>query len=440
MRYLVSGIVSFLLIGLLISCVKENSIEYTSPAKGSLQSTAGDCLPKSVAGLFIANKALNDSNFIEVTIDVTTPGPYLVVTDSINGFYFRGTGHFPSTGMQKLRLQAIGKPVATGAFPVAISFDGRSCSVVVNVLPEGSTGSGAVFTLESTAGNCAAFVPTGSYIKDTVLTNSNTVSVQVNVSVPGAYAVTTNTVNGYKFSASGNFTTTGSQTLVLAGSGKPLAAGTNLFSLTNASGSCSFSITVTATGGSTTSGQYFPLTQANWWTYDDGVDPNDSTKHLVSGTATFSGKTYERVIVTDVTGPLDTLYFRRDAATSTYFQSISTSEFSAFVQMPQSNIEFMFLKDALNTNDTWNTDFSATVSGVPATLRLKFTVINANTNANVNGKAFTKVYQLRSQVQVGMGGIFTDLQSADLFFAQGIGRIKLESPLGNELIRHWQVN
>lgn len=224
-----------------ISCQKEVSVEYGSPAKGSLQSSAGDCLPKSVGGSYIANKAINDSNYIEVTVNVTSPGPYTIFTDSINGYSFKATGTFANTGSNTVRLKGSGKPVIAGVDNFTVSFDTSFCDIAVTVLPAGSSGGPAAFTML-----CTSFTPGGTYFKDTTLTAANNVSLQVNVTTPGTYTITTNTVNGYSFSTSGTFGGTGNQTITLQGTGKPLAAGTDNFIATAGTATCNFSVTVTA--------------------------------------------------------------------------------------------------------------------------------------------------------------------------------------------------
>ncbi|WP_449400962.1 hypothetical protein [Chryseobacterium wanjuense] len=73
-----------------------------------------------------------------------------------------------------------------------------------------------------------------------------TQQITVNVTAPDPYAFTTGTVNGVTFSASGNFTATGSQNITLIGSGTPLnyTVGNNslAFTVTNTTatvaGSC----------------------------------------------------------------------------------------------------------------------------------------------------------------------------------------------------------
>jgi hypothetical protein len=101
------------------------------------------------------------------------------------------------------------------------------------------------------SGNCLGAVVSGTYYKDTTLKASNYVDITVTVDTAGTYSIATDNVNGYSFSATGTFTATGTQTVRLAGSGKPLNTGTNIFTVTYNGTTCEFSVTVTAaTGGS----------------------------------------------------------------------------------------------------------------------------------------------------------------------------------------------
>jgi len=75
----------------------------------------------------------------------------------------------------------------------------------------------------------------------------------VQVDTAGSYTISSDTVNGYYFKASGTFNNAGTQVIRLAGGGKPLAAGTNIFTVSYNGTFCEFSVTVTASvpaGGS----------------------------------------------------------------------------------------------------------------------------------------------------------------------------------------------
>ena len=103
------------------------------------------------------------------------------------------------------------------------------------------------------SGNCLGAVVSGTYMKDTAIKASNYVDVSVKVDTVGTYTISSDTVNGYYFKATGSFAATGTQTVRLVGGGKPLAIGTNIFRVTYNGTVCDF--TVTVTGSATTSGR-----------------------------------------------------------------------------------------------------------------------------------------------------------------------------------------
>ena len=71
----------------------------------------------------------------------------------------------------------------------------------------------------------------------------------MNVKSTGTYVIKTDAVNGYAFSSSGRFNAIGSNTVKLAGKGKPLAAGTNDFTVSFNTSVCHIKITVLPVGG-----------------------------------------------------------------------------------------------------------------------------------------------------------------------------------------------
>ena len=246
MRNLLAGLAGLLALFVIFSCQKEISTEYGTPAKGSLQGNGGDCLPKLVGGSYIVNKTLNDSNFLEVSVNVTAPGPYTILTDTVNGYSFKATGSFSNTGTNTVRLKATGSPGNAGVNNFTVVFDSSFCEVSVTGLPAGSTSGPAVFTLVGSPAGCSAFNLTGTYYKDTLLDIRHTVKVNVDVTTVGTYTISTNAVNGYTFSGSGSFGATGPTQITLQGSGKPAAVGTNNFTVTAGTSSCTFPVTVTA--------------------------------------------------------------------------------------------------------------------------------------------------------------------------------------------------
>jgi len=96
----------------------------------------------------------------------------------------------------------------------------------------------AVGTVYGTSG-----VVFGTYRYGTSLTAENYVTIKVNVTTIGTYYITSNTFNGYSFSKSGSFTSTGIQYITLQGNGSPIAPSINTF-IVNFGSSCVFKVVV----------------------------------------------------------------------------------------------------------------------------------------------------------------------------------------------------
>lgn len=123
-----------------------------------------------------------------------------------------------------------------------------SCQKEIEGTISGTTSKGSL--QNDATGNCLGSAVSGTYKKDETLTASHFVNINVQVDSIGSYSISTDAVNGYSFRAVGSFTTTGVQVVKLLGSGKPLAPGTNAFTVTYNGTTCEFSVTVTGgTGG-----------------------------------------------------------------------------------------------------------------------------------------------------------------------------------------------
>ena len=123
-------------------------------------------------------------------------------------------------------------------------------NVIGNAFKEVQLGTGIVplpasYTIGS-GGACINTTVNGNYYAANVLGASNTVTMDATVSTTGDWSITTNSFNGYGFSGSGTFASTGTQQVTLAGSGTPVAVQTDNFTATagNGNGTCTFSVTV----------------------------------------------------------------------------------------------------------------------------------------------------------------------------------------------------
>jgi hypothetical protein len=294
---------------LFYSCEKELSYEGgLGGGGGSSSGTAvytfeggtGSCTDAVVSGTYAAGTALTATNTVTLQVNVATIGTYILSSATVNGISFKGSGTFTSTGVQAITLTGAGTPAAAGTFNLPIGSNG--CSIIVVV--SGTSGSEAAFTLGGSPGACTGFNVAGSYMAGSALVASNTVTFNVNVTTIGSYTISTAAVNGVTFSKSGSFTTTGDQTVILNGTGTPVAAGDATYTVTAGANSCTFVVTTTAAAppavgtldcaGITQQGTYTQgsaLTAANTLTIPVNVTTEGSysiTTAAVNG-VTFSG-------------------------------------------------------------------------------------------------------------------------------------------------------
>ncbi|AZB09158.1 hypothetical protein EG344_10135 [Chryseobacterium sp. G0162] len=99
----------------------------------------------------------------------------------------------------------------------------------------------SVFTID-----CSNSKAMGTYVQGKELTNSNYLSISVNVTKVGNYTISGTTTNGYNFYGTGVFLNTGAQTVQIPGQGTPTAVQLNTVSLSSngVDVTCTPSITV----------------------------------------------------------------------------------------------------------------------------------------------------------------------------------------------------
>ena len=122
-------------------------------ATGSLQNFSGDCLPGTVHGTWYNGVLTNpDTNYVEVSVDVSGTGYYRIATDQQDGVIFADSGAFTSTGLQTVRLKAIGKFDSSMAIRYTVGFNGTICGFSVAVQDSGRGNSLADNSWRFTAG------------------------------------------------------------------------------------------------------------------------------------------------------------------------------------------------------------------------------------------------------------------------------------------------
>ncbi len=235
------------------SCQKELDFDLDAVSEGTMKSDVnGDCLPSTLNGIYYADSTLNDTHFIDVQVNVITRGTYSIATDTVNGYSFKGTGTFGTTGLNTVRLYGSGKPLVGGSDIFTVTYGTSTCELNVIVVAAG-TGI-AAYTLESlVTGECSGATVFGTYTAGIPLGVTHSVILTVNVISPGTFLLGAASVNGMLFTASGVFMNTGLQAVTLNGAGLPLAPGIFNVTASNIISTCTFSITV---GGTSTPAVY----------------------------------------------------------------------------------------------------------------------------------------------------------------------------------------
>ena len=233
------GYMSLFTLVLFTSCYKEYSIEGGAQANYSIQGSPLNCSPVVLSGFYIAGTRAGVTNTLQLTVNVTTAGNYTIYTLPADGLSFSASGNFSDTGTTLVTLQASGTPDSAGSFSIKIPGNG-GCFFTLNVLPKAP----AQFTLAGSPNDCSNPLVGGTFTANTFVQPSNTVTLQVIVTTPGDYNITTDTVDGISFSAAGHFSASGTQTVVLKSIGSPQTAGLPYFNVNAGSSYCSFSIPV----------------------------------------------------------------------------------------------------------------------------------------------------------------------------------------------------
>lgn len=170
-----------------------------------------DCEDIVVNGSYVIGVNLNESNYIDMNVNVTKKGVYSITINSNNGYSFYGSGVFVETGEMHLRILGQGTPTRAGTDNLTMTGMNTSCNIEIEVQEYISD-----YSLV-----CGTAVVAGDYYKNDVLNANNKILINVNVKGLGSYNIYTETKNGIKFSAKGIFTSIGTQQVVLLGDGIP---------------------------------------------------------------------------------------------------------------------------------------------------------------------------------------------------------------------------
>lgn len=199
----------------------------------------GNCHPVIINGTYKVDSAFSKENFIEVQVVVSIPGTYDIMTDTVNGYFFHQNGNIKK-GISTIRLYPNGKAKDTGSNCFTVKYGSSVCDFCIKTLGLQP----AKYILTGAPNICAGIFTDGTYTIGKALTASNILTVQTNVSIPGTYALTATTNNGFSFTGSGVFTATGVQNIILKGIGIPIKAEVSNVTVSNIESTCNFGINV----------------------------------------------------------------------------------------------------------------------------------------------------------------------------------------------------
>ncbi|MDP4283867.1 MAG: hypothetical protein Q8891_05555 [Bacteroidota bacterium] len=255
--------------------------------------------------------------------------------------------------------------------------------------------------LGDSLGNCKPVVLNGTYTGGITTTSANTVQIQVTITTPGTYSISTNSVNGISFSGTGIFTNAGVQNVTLAASGTPTDAGNQVFTLSYGNSQCAFQINFTA--GASPSNDYFPLTLNSNWTYANSSSDSVFRK-VINYSPTINGKSYNTITQSNLLSPAtvtDSFYYRKPGGD--YYQYITYSSQFGF-DNPVSG-EFIFLKDNVPAGTTWQSDpISGTSGGIAISMYAKMTILAKAVPATVGGFNFPDIIKVKYEYYVSVQG------------------------------------
>lgn len=426
------------------SCQKELDDGSNGVSKGYLVKGANQaCNQITISGMYKAGKVVNDSNRLNVTVDVTATGNYILHTDTVNGYSFKATGRFTAAGIQTVQLSGTGMPVTAGTNTFTVVYDTSTCEAIINVQANAPP---AAYTLAGAPNGCTNAMPYGTFAQGVLLDTSSGVTITLLVTTPGSYNIATNTVNGYSFSGTGQLTATGLQTVRLQASGTPVSAGTHNFAITVGAATCTFPVT-TVIPVAVNSADYFPLTTGSYWVYNDLFNTGDSLRREITDSVITNGNLYKKM--TQQQAFYNQQYLFRKTGTD-YVEYGQVNRYtSSFTYSPVIENDLLFLKTNISTGTTWQSpEYSGTASfGQTILLRYNYICEQANTAVTINGNVVANVHKILMYPEIRSVGNAWGLTNEyyTYYYAKGIGLIyarKLTQgfTIFEMAIRRWQIN
>jgi hypothetical protein len=385
-------------------------------SSGVLGDSSGNCKPVIIGGTYAKGIPVTNSNTLQVQVTVAVPGAYSISTDNVNGVSFSRAGTFSVAGPQNVLLFANGTPTVSGSNIFTLNYGNSQCAFTLNVSGD------ATGTLGSNAGACASFAFNGTYQEGVTMNAGNTVTVQVDVATPGAYYISSDSINGVRFSSEGIFSANGIQNIVLIGKGTPANSGVQNFAVTFGTTTCGFAITFLPAAAA--SDDYFPLSLNSNWAYDlKGGSASDAISNsIINYAPTIGGQAYQAIQESKTqTNTVEDSFYYRKPGTGDYYQYINLSQLFGFDQYVGS--EFIFLKDNVGVLQTWATpNISGTIGGNPVSGHIEMKILDKGVPVTtIPGFNFPDV--IKVQYQYFITGNPNPVLTQERWFAKNTGEI-----------------
>ncbi len=296
----------------------------------------------------------------------------------------------------------------------------------------GTTQGSATGTILDSLGNCQSAIIKGTYLLDSVLTDSNYVLIKVNFTSAGRYKISTDTPNGMWFRDSGFVLTPGAAVVKLKGSGKPILPNTTNFVVTFNSTTCGFSIQNGV-------GEDFLVTSTHsFWNFKYSPHLVSATGNYIDSilvtvtdpTIPFNGKNYYQY----ATSQKDTFYFAKGDSNSYYeFGTIDFDYTGIFDSLGAGNfIEYPYLKANQPVGYSWETiattvKFGGYNGGISKTGSAKavFTIMNVGADYTIASKTLHNTITVKREILFKEIGTTSYLKQVEglAVYAKGIGLV-----------------
>lgn len=185
-----------------------------------------DCSTVSFTGVYKQDEPVTASHTAKLSVNITATGETLIKTNTVNGVYFTsGPLSFDQLGTREVVLTAVGTPLAAGTYQYLLETANgmeATCPFNLEVIAQPVS-----YTM-----SCQSVTTYGTFAPGVPMDATNRMMLSVDVQYPGPYTISTNTVNGVTFSATGTFDNIGTQNVVLLATGTPLAGGTHRYTIT----------------------------------------------------------------------------------------------------------------------------------------------------------------------------------------------------------------